>query len=98
MREDQVNTPSKLEAFFNEVRILSSISHKNLVQIVRVSIDGEYRKPNGTVYKVVYYIMKYAEFGELFEILQQFESFPEKIARHYFHQLIQGTIFPLFSV
>jgi len=91
MREDQVNTPSKLEAFFNEVRILSSISHKNLVQIVRVSIDGEYRKPNGTVYKVVYYIMKYAEFGELFEILQQFESFPEKIARHYFHQLIQAV-------
>jgi len=96
MREDQVNTPSKLEAFINEVKILASLSHKHLVQIVYVNLEGEYRKPNGNVFKVVYYVMRYAEYGELFEILQQFESFPEKIARHFFHQLIHGILFNFY--
>ena len=91
MREDQVNTPSKLESFLNEVKILASIRSKHIVQIVHVNLAGEYKKSDGFVKKVVYYVMKYAEYGELFEILQQFESFPERIARYYFRQLIEGN-------
>lgn len=77
MREDQVNTVNKLESFLNEVQILSSIRHENIVQIEHANLMGEYKKPNGVVKKVVYYAMKYAEYGELFSILQVSENFNE---------------------
>ncbi len=97
MKEDQTNTISQLETFFNEIKILASLSHKNIVKIVYVNLDGEYKHLNGNTRRVSYYVMKYAEYGELFEILQQFETFPEKLARQFFHQLIQGKFFFLFT-
>lgn len=90
MREDQVNTASKLENFLQEVQLLSSVNHSHIVQIVYVNLKGECKKPNGKVVNVVYYAMKFAEYGELFEILQKTTSFSERIARYYFHQLIES--------
>jgi serine/threonine protein kinase len=61
------------------------------VKIVHVNLKGEIKKPNGKIIKVVYYVMKFAEYGELFEILQQTTSFSERIARYYFRQLAQSV-------
>ena len=77
MREDQINTVNKLESFVNEVQILSSIRHENIVQIEHANLMGEYKKPDGRVKKVVYYAMKYAEYGELFSILSISDNFNE---------------------
>jgi len=90
MRKDQVDTAAKLENFLNEVQLLSSVYHNHVVQIVHVSVMGKYQKPNGKIKNVIYYVMKYAEYGELFEILQKTTSFSERIARYYFRQLIEG--------
>jgi len=91
MREDQVNSISKLEGFLNEVKILSSVYHKHIVEMVYVNLRGEYKKPNGKIVKVVYYVMRFAEYGELFEILQKTTSFSERLARYYFKQLIESV-------
>jgi Serine/threonine protein kinase len=93
MREDQINTQKKLENFLNEVQLLSTVYHKNIVQIEEVNLAGEYRKLNGKSFKVAYYSMKFAEYGELFQILQESENFTERLARYYFHQLIEGMKF-----
>lgn len=90
MRADQVNTASKLEMFLNEVQILSSLHHKHIIQILHVNLNGECKKPNGKAVKVVYYVMKYAEYGELFELLQKTNSFSEEMARYYFRQLVES--------
>jgi len=92
MREDQVNSISKLEGFLNEVKILSSVYHKHIVEMVYVNLRGEYKKPNGKIVKVVYYVMRFAEYGELFEILQKTTSFSERLARYYFKQLIESKL------
>jgi len=93
MREDQLDTSEKLDAFLNEVQILSSVYHKNIVKILEVNLLGEYKKPNGSITRVCYYVMKFAEFGELFEIMQQTENFSESLARYYFRQLIESTTY-----
>ena len=38
----------------------------------------------------MYYVMEIAEYGELFNIIDATPIFSEKLARHYFKQLING--------
>ena len=90
MRENQINTPNKLESFVNEVQILSSIRYFNIVQIINCNLNGECKRTDGRITKVAYYVMKFAEYGELFKIIQNTPNFSEKCTRYYFHQLIQS--------
>ena len=53
-------------------------------------MNGEYRKFNGEVKKVVYYTMKIADYGELYKFLELTRNFKEKYARFYFKQLLDG--------
>jgi len=39
---------------------------------------------------VVYYAMKFAENGELFNFVDNTPKFSEELARFYFHQLVEG--------
>ena len=55
-----------------------------MIKINFVNLNGEYRKYYGKVYKVVYYVMKIADYGELYKFLEITKSFKEKYARFYF--------------
>ena len=94
MRENQINLPNKLESFVNEVQILSSIQkYSNVVRIINCNLNGECKKVDSVITKVVYYVMKFAEYGELLKIIQNTPKFSEKVARYYFHQLIQSIFY-----
>jgi len=92
MRESQINTNHKMENFIKEVQLLSEIHHSHIIDILHVNLNGVYTKYDGRVIKVVYYVMKYAEYGELYNFLEHTPHFSEDIARYYFHQLIEGKI------
>ena len=74
----------------NEVKILSSLEHKNIIKLLKVNLTGQYRKADGRTKKVLYYIMKLAEFGELYDVIESTPKFPEKLARYFFKQLLEG--------
>ena len=90
MRESQINTNHKMENFIKEVQLLSEIHHHHIIDILYVNLNGLYTKYDGRVIKVVYYVMKYADFGELYNFLEHTPHFSEDIARYYFHQLSEG--------
>ena len=64
---------------------MSEASHENIIQIVYAKIDAPFIDHNQRTSSVVYYVMKYAEYGELFNFITQTPIFSEKIARYYFH-------------
>ncbi|KRX00743.1 Protein kinase-like domain [Pseudocohnilembus persalinus] len=80
----------KVENFISEVSILSKLYHKNIIQIKNVELKGQLKKPDGRVFEVMYYVMKLADMGELFQIIDVTSNFSEKTARYYFQQLISG--------
>jgi serine/threonine protein kinase len=84
MKEENINTEKKLDNFINEVKILSEMNHENIVNILYVNLNGEYRKCSGKSYKVMYYVMKIAEYGEFYKILEHTPKLPEKLARYFF--------------
>ncbi len=58
-----------------------------------MSLKGEYRKSDGSTRRVAYYVMKIADFGELYNIVEATPVFPENLARYYFKQLLSGKIY-----
>mmetsp|Transcript_36242 Transcript_36242/g.41287 ORF Transcript_36242/g.41287 Transcript_36242/m.41287 type:complete len:444 (+) Transcript_36242:195-1526(+) len=93
MRDKEVNTTKKLESIHREVEILSKLRHKNIIDIYEVSSTGRYMKRDGTTRNVIYYVMRYAECGELYKMIECCERITEKMARTFFHQIIDGIDF-----
>ncbi len=91
MREKHVNTPEKVEKFMNEVRLLSRCSSPNVVQIQHVSIAGTLVKSCGSKRPAVYYVMRYAVYGEIFSMVQDRGRLTEQLARTFFVQIIKGN-------
>ena len=60
------------------------MDHEHIIKLKSVSLDGDYRKVDGRVEKVMYYVMKVAELGELYQIIENTPKFSESLARHYF--------------
>jgi len=60
------------------------LNHESLIKILYANLNGEYKKFNGKVKKVVYYSMKIADYGELYKYLEMTRNFKEKYARFYF--------------
>ena len=71
---------------------MSELSHSSLIQISHVNLNGEYKKHNGKVIKVIYYTMNIADFGELYKFLEHTPTFQENYARYYFKQLLDGSV------
>lgn len=97
MKENKINTCYKLECFLREVRLLSECRHhKNIVRILGISANGRLVRRNNmneiinSKYDVIYYIMKVAEYGELFKFIEHTLNFSEKLARTLFQQLLRG--------
>ena len=73
-----------MEIFINECKILSSIDQENIIPILSLSLNGIYKKKDGKIKKVIYYVMEIAEYGELYTIIDTTSNFPEEMARYFF--------------
>lgn len=81
-------TQQKLEIFINECKILSSLDQENIIPIISLSLNGIYKKQDGKIKKVIYYVMDIAEYGELYNIIDSTPSFSEYLTRHFFRQIL----------
>lgn len=53
-------------------------------------MGGVYRTADGKVQRILYYVMKIEEYGELFRLINQTEQFTERTARHIFRQVLSA--------
>lgn len=93
----KVNNPflSKtcLDLIATEVRTMSMLDHPNLVKLYEYSEKGVIEKANGKNIPVLYLILELITGGELFDYIAVSGSFTDKVARHYFRQLIEALEF-----
>lgn len=66
---------SLLDAFINEVSILSGLEHKHIVHVKDFEINGISQRHNGSCRRIVYYTMSLAENGELFRLIEETDAF-----------------------
>ncbi|CAK73328.1 unnamed protein product (macronuclear) [Paramecium tetraurelia] len=90
MKNDPTANQNKLQQFINEVSHQAEFEHNNIIKIIQCSINGKYRKVDGRLCQVSYFVMELADQGELFELLEQTHQFSEKFSRGIFSQLIKG--------
>lgn len=62
--------------------------HRSIIQISDFQVGGIYRSPDGTARRILYYVMKFASYGELHRLIKDSEMFTEKLARIIFRKLI----------
>lgn len=72
----------------NEIEIMTSISHKSIVNLLSYSLSDLLVKPNGDSKEVYYLALELAVGGELFDFLSETGAFSEELTRYYFKQLI----------
>jgi len=82
IKGDKDEVKHELETLHREIRLLSSLSHKNIVKYLRTeeSADG----------KFVDIILEYVPGGSLRSLLEKFGKFDEKIVKVYSRQLLAG--------
>ncbi|GAB5354084.1 hypothetical protein AAMO2058_000089200 [Amorphochlora amoebiformis] len=73
-----------------ELKALTLIKHKNVIQVFGVDFDTDYPHTDGSRTKVMVIALELAPNGELLTFLQKRNAFSAKIARCYFHQLIDA--------
>lgn len=73
-----------------EIEALSLLKHPNILRMHAVNWDAKYPKKDGSFQDVLLIVLELAEGGELFDFLSYTGYFQEKIARTYFHQLMEG--------
>jgi serine/threonine protein kinase len=81
-----------LEAFKkiikNEVILLKSMNHSNIIKLVEYNCDGELvTKKNGKTIQVFFIVLELVEQGDLFSFIKaKYEQggFNERFARYYF--------------
>lgn len=76
--------------FLNEVKVLKQLNHPNILKLHDYSNKSQALKPDGTKIDVNYMALEYAEGGELFDYISETGKFSQKVARFYFHQLIDA--------
>lgn len=74
----KVHIGSNIKAIKNEINLLSSLSHPNIVNMVSFKEDGVYTKKNGQSYITKYVILELADAGELFGYIAYGGSFEVK--------------------
>ena len=56
-------------------------------------MGGIYRFADGKVQRILYYVMKIEEYGELYRLINQTEQFSERTSRYIFRQLVSALRF-----
>lgn len=90
---DQNLSDACLDLVINEVKVMSNLDHPNIVKLHEYSDKGAITKPDGKKVPVLYLVLDLITGGELFDYVAIGGRFPEKIARHYFKQLINALEF-----
>lgn len=73
-----------------QLRVMEQLHHQNLIKLISVRSKALYRCQNGEAYNCFAFIIEYAEGGELFDFIADTGKFSEKVARTYFHQMMNG--------
>ena len=79
---------TKLFAFEQEIKILSKISHKNVVKYL-----GAVKTKDGCLQ----IILEYCVGGSILKMLEQFKTLPETIIKKYTRQILEGLEFLHFN-
>lgn len=87
MRKDMGYDSGMTEIVMNEVEIMKTLSHPNIVNLIDFNDTAEHEKANGVKTPVFYLALELANGGELFDFIAQTGKFSEDVARYYFHQL-----------
>lgn len=93
------NENPKKEEFTEEIAILSSLNHPNIVKFIDFLENTECIKKDGSSYKVMAIVLELVPGGDLFEYIANSGRFSEQVARTYFKILLESTVlFSLHSV
>lgn len=84
------SSTSELRSVKREIEALQKCSHPNVLKLHSVDWNARYPKADGTLQDAVLIVLELAEGGSLFEFLFFSGCFDERVARTYFHQLIDG--------
>jgi serine/threonine protein kinase len=95
LKKTRDNALSKtcLDLVVNEVKVMSNLEHPNIVKLHEYSDKGNITKANGKKVPVLYLVLDLITGGELFDYVAIGGRFSERIARHYFKQLITALEF-----
>ncbi|CAF1581908.1 unnamed protein product [Adineta steineri] len=85
VKEIPVRNPGYTEVLENEIKILSTLNHKNIVSYYGTAIDSKKKPP---VFQV---IMEYVDGGSLSTHLSKFGQFREASIKNYTRQLLEGV-------
>lgn len=88
--EGNSNDSEVRRIFKNEVTILSSLDHPNIIKILSFSKTVKVIDPDLAPYNAWWIGLEYAAYGDMFKYLSKLGRFEEPIARYYFHQLISS--------
>ncbi|CAF0773124.1 unnamed protein product [Adineta ricciae] len=84
VKEIPMRNPVYTDVLENEIKILSTLSHKNIVTYYGSVID---RSKKQSVFQI---IMEYVDGGSLSQHLSKFGQFQEPVIRNYTRQLLEG--------
>ncbi len=90
---DLATNRTYLDLVMNEAKIMSQLDHPNMVRLYEFSSKGLLEKANGKKTPVLYLILDLVTGGELFDYVAVSGRFSDKMARHFFHQLIDALEF-----
>lgn len=73
-----------------ELRVMEELHHENLIKLISVRQNALYTRKIGLSYRCFAIVLEYAAGGELFDFVAETGRFSEKVARTYFHQMMNG--------
>ncbi|CAF3198590.1 unnamed protein product [Rotaria sp. Silwood2] len=84
VKEIPMRNPVYTDVLENEIKILSTLSHRNIVTYYGSAIDRSKKQP---VFQI---IMEYVDGGSLSQHLSKFGPFQEQVIKNYTRQLLEG--------
>lgn len=85
----EISSISQLDAFMEELRILSKCENRQIVKLISASLSGVLIT-QASKKSIVYIALSYAKFGELYKLIQETGPLSEPLVRTYFFQLLKS--------
>lgn len=79
-----------LETLKHELGVMKQLEHENLVRLISVRENATYKNEDETTSNCFAIVLEFVGGGELFDFVAETGKFSEKVARTYFHQLMNG--------
>ena len=89
-----ISLPTFKKILNNEVSLLKTIKHTNIIQLIDYNCEGEtIIKNSGKCIQIFFIVLELVEQGDLFSFIEQKNEaggFSEKFARYYFTQMLDA--------